>query len=420
MGGNFYSATRNCHFAHGQLQGDHQTDVCVIGGGFSGVSAALALAERGYQVVLLEAETIGFGASGRNGGQLIPGLRWSMPEIFQHFGADRGKQIYEVVRTAQTLVQDRIKKHSIDCDLKSGHFAAAHRPQHFDDMCREVDFLRTRLNDDSVCAISRADVHLHVGASHYFGGIYDSSGGHFHPLNYVLGLANAARLAGVSIFENSRVLSINEGSTPTVVTPNGSVSARYIVLACDTEMGAIDREIGGYAIPIMNYNVATAPLSDNIANKILPSDASVADSRFVLNYFRLSADKRLIFGGGERYSATPPHDITQFVRPYIASVFPALRDVQIDYGWGGAVGVTMNRLPHLGRRKNIFFAHGFSGHGALTTTLAGELMAEALSGAAERFDMFASLPHRKFPGGKHLRKPLAALGLLWFALRDRL
>ncbi len=419
VSGNFYSATRNCHFEHGQLQGDHKADVCVIGGGFTGISAALALAERGYRVVLLEAQTIGFGASGRNGGQLIPGLRWSMPEIFQHFGSDRGKLIYAVVRTAQARVLDRIEKHSIKCDVKSGHFAAAHKPAHFDEMRREVDFLHNRLNEKSMSIVPRADVTEHVGASHYFGGIYDRAGGHFHPLNYVLGLANAARLAGVTIFENSRALSIQEEKTTKVVTPRGCVLAEYIVLACDTEMADVDRNIGGYTVPIMNYNIATSPLSDSIAKEILPSDASVADSRFVLNYFRLSADKRLIFGGGERYGPTPPPDIAKFVRPYIGSVFPALRDVQIDYGWGGAVGVTMNRLPHLGRRENIFFAHGFSGHGALTTTLAGELIAEALAGTAERFDVFASLPHRKFPGGRHLRKPLAALGLLWFALRDR-
>ncbi len=417
--GNFYEATRNGVTSYERLSGAQQADVCVIGGGFTGVSAALALAERGYNVILLEAETIGFGASGRNGGQLIPGLRWSMPEIFEHFGADRGQQIYDVAKTAQVRVKDRIEKHAIKCDLKSGHFAAAHKPSHFEAMCREVDFLHNHLGENSANIVSHADVAQHVGADHYHGGIYDSDGGHFHPLNYLLGLTSAATHAGVRIFENSRVRSVDEARNVTITTDTGAVSAIYAVLACDTEMSDVDHDIGGYTVPIMNYNIASALLNDSQASEILPSDASVADSRFVLNYFRLSADKRLIFGGGERYSTTPLRDIAAFVRPHIAAVFPTLKDVEIEFGWGGAVGVTMNRLPHLGRQGNTFFAHGFSGHGALMTTLAGELIAEALAGTAARFDVFSSLPHRKFPGGRHLQKPLAALGLLWFALRDR-
>lgn len=418
--GNFYQATRNSVTNFAQLSGAQRADVCVVGGGFTGVSAALALAERGYSVILLEAKTIGFGASGRNGGQLIPGLRWSMTEIFDHFGADRGQQIYRVVQTAQSRVKDRIEKHSIDCDLKSGHFAAAHKPSHFDGMSREVDFLHNHFGESSANIVSRADVAQHVGADHYHGGIYDSAGGHFHPLNYLLGLTSAAQRVGVRIFKNSRVRSVVETQDITITTDTGSVTAMHVILACDTAMSDVDRDIGGYTVPIMNYNVATVPLSERQAAEILPSDASVADSRFVLNYFRLSADKRLIFGGGERYSTTPLRDIAAFVRPHIASVFPALNDVEIEFGWGGAVGVTMNRLPHLGRHGNTFYAHGFSGHGCLMTTLAGELIAEALADTAERFDVFASFPHRKFPGGKHLQKPLAALGLLWFALRDRI
>ena len=419
VNGNFYEATRNSVTNYERLSGAQQADVCVIGGGFTGVSAALALAERGYSVILLEAETIGYGASGRNGGQLIPGLRWSMPEIFQHFGADRGHQIYDVVQTAQTRVRQRIEKHSIQCDLKSGHFAAAHKPSHFEEMCKEVDFLHNRLGGNSANIVSRANIAQHVGADHYHGGIYDSAGGHFHPLNYLLGLASAARHSGVRVFEHSRVRSVDKTQGVIITTDTGSVTAKHAVLACDTEMSDVDPAIGGYTIPIMNYNVATISLNDRQAADILPSDASVADSRFVLNYFRLSADKRLIFGGGERYSTTPLRDIAAFVRPHITAVFPALKDIEIEFGWGGAVGVTMNRLPQLGRRGNTFFAHGFSGHGCLTTTLAGELIAEALADTAERFDVFSSLPHRKFPGGKHLQKPLAVLGLLWFALRDR-
>jgi len=203
-----------------------------------------------------------------------------------------------------------------------------------------------------------------------------------------------------------------------LITEQTIIGVRYVIDATDSWIGDVEPDLGRYTVPIMNYNIATAPLAN--ADELLPSDAAVADSRFVLNYFRLSADKRLIFGGGERYSQTPPRDIAAFVRPFMAEVFPQIADAPIDYGWGGAVAVTRNRLPHIGRRGNIFFAHGFSGHGALVTTLAGELIAEALAGTAERFDVLASLPARPFPGGKWLRRPLATLGLLWYALRDRL
>jgi gamma-glutamylputrescine oxidase len=221
--------------------------------------------------------------------------------------------------------------------------------------------------------------------------------------------------AGVAIFEHSPVLKIAGNQA---YTANGIATAQSILLAADNWMGDLDRALGGYTVPIMNYNIATAPLPN--ADALLPSDAAVADSRFVLNYFRLSADKRLIFGGGEKYVQTPPADIAGFVRKHIVDVFPTLSEAPIDYAWGGAVGVTMNRLPHIGRKGNIFFAHGFSGHGALVTTLAGELLAEAVAGTMERFDVFANLPQRPFPGGRLFARPLATLGLLWYALRDRL
>ncbi len=218
-------------------------------------------------------------------------------------------------------------------------------------------------------------------------------------------MAQAAKAAGVHLFENSPSLP-------------SDVHAKNYIVATDTWTGNLDQKLGRYTIPIMNYNVATAPLAN--ADQLFPSDAAIADSRFVLNYFRLSADKRLIFGGGEKYVQTPPTDIAGFVRKHIVEVFPSLADTPIDYAWGGAVGVTMNRLPHMGRKGNVFFAHGFSGHGALVTTLAGELLAEAVTGTMERFDVFSNLPHRPFPGGKMFARPLATLGLLWYALRDRL
>jgi len=405
----YYAATANARESIPAMAEPANVDIAVIGGGFTGLSAALACAEKGFKVALYEAQRIGFGASGRNGGQLIPGLRWSMREIETEFGHDRAKAIFDLAYGAVGRVHDRIQKHRIACDLKSGHLEAAYKAAHFENMQRDAEFL-ARAYGWSADIVQPKDMRRHIVGGGYHGGIYDPKGGHFHPLNYALGLAQAAREAGVAISENSRV------NLP-------DVKAQTIILATDTWMGELAPDLGRYTVPIMNYNIATAPLPH--ADALLPSDAAVADSRFVLNYFRLSADKRLLFGGGEKYVQRPPADIGAFVRKHIVKVFPSLADTAIDYAWGGAVGVTMNRLPHLGRRpassgQTIFFAHGFSGHGALVTTLAGELLAEAVAGTMERFDVFASLPQRPFPGGRLLARPLATLGLLWYALRDRI
>ena len=416
MADSYYAATANRQRTPRRLEGDARCDVVVIGGGFTGIAAALACAEKGFSVILLEAETIGFGASGRNGGQLIPGLRWSMREMEAEFGAARAKAIFDVAWGARDLVWGRVARHKIDCDLTSGHLEAAYKPAHLDDMAAEAELLETLGYKTAI--LDRAGLAEHIRADGYHGGLYDPQGGHFHPLNYVLGLAAAAEDAGVRIFENSRVAEVIDQGAVTVRTAQGSVRATHAILATDAWMDDIDRTLGGFTIPIMNYNVATAPIPN--ADALLPSNAAVADSRFVLNYFRLSADKRLRFGGGAKYVQTPPADIGAFVRRHIVEVFPQLATTPIDYQWGGAVSVSMNRLPILGRRGNVFHAFGFSGHGALVTTLAGELIAEALAGTASRFDVMVSLPKRPFPGGKWMRRPLATLGLLWYALKDRL
>jgi gamma-glutamylputrescine oxidase len=419
LNNSYYRATANPFAAQPSLVGDHKADVCVIGGGFTGLSAALAAAEAGYSVILLEAETVGFGASGRNGGQLIPGLRWGMADILSEFGPQRARAIYNVAMDAVNSVNVRVAKHGIVCDLKTGHLEAAYKPAHYDAMLRELDVLQDDFGHATCEAVVPADMTKHIDAAGYHGGLYERAGGHFHPLNYALGLASAAIAAGVQIFERSRVTALTEGALVTARTANGSVSAASAIVGADGWTGDILPSLASYTIPIMNYNIATAPLG-NLANLLLPSGAAIADSRFVLNYFRLSADERMIFGGGEKYTTRPPRDIAAFVRKHMVQVFPALAEVPIDYAWGGMVSVSMNRLPHFGRQGNIWFAHGFSGHGALMTTLAGELMVEAMRGTMERFDVMARLPHPRFPGGRRFAKPLATLGLVWYALRDRL
>jgi gamma-glutamylputrescine oxidase len=416
----YYAATANAFERQPMLQGARKADLCVVGGGFTGLSAALVAAEAGLSVILLEAKQVGFGASGRNGGQLIAGLRWSTRELVSTFGSDRAHAIFDLAMGARSSVHDRIAKHSIACDLKRGHLEAAYKPSHFSELCREAEFRQCEFGDNSLEVITPGNMPDHVGTERYHGGLLDRNGGHFHPLNYALGLAQAGLAAGVEIFEESRVTGLVDDGTVGVSTADGLVMASHAIIACDSWTSEVVPELGRYTVPIMNYNIATQPLGKDCAHALLPSDVAVADSRFVLNYYRLSADGRMIFGGGEKYSQRPPRDVRAFVRKYMVEIFPSLETVKVDYGWGGTIGVTANRLPHFGRRGNCYFAHGFSGHGALLTTLAGELMVEAMHGTAERFDLMANLPHRAFPGGQLLRRPLATLGLLWYALRDRL
>lgn len=416
----YYAATASPFPAQPALQGETSADVVVVGGGFTGLSAALHAAEAGMKVVLLEAQRIGWGASGRNGGQMIPGLRWGALDLVERFGEDAARRILLLANSAGELVRERIARHKIDCDLRHGHFHAAAKRSHLDNMRRELDCLQRLVDYRFASVVSAADVSDFVASRIYYGGTIDMNGGHLHALNYALGLAKAALKAKVRIFECSAVTGIDHGTPVIAQTAQGQVMARHAVLACDTATGDLEPSLSAMTMGIANYNVATAPLSRELANRLIPSGAAVSDSRFVLNYYRMSADHRLIFGGGEKYTQRPPADIAGFVRPYLERVFPQLKGVGIDYAWGGTVGVTRNRLPHVGRIGNAFFAHGWSGHGVVITTLAGQLIAEAMRGTAERFDIFANLPNRPFPGGPSLRHPLSVLGMLWYALRDRL
>jgi gamma-glutamylputrescine oxidase len=395
-------------------------DLVVVGGGYTGLSTALHAAEAGLSVVLLEARRIGWGASGRNGGQMIPGLRWGAADLVAALGEGRAADLLRLANSAGDKVRARIARHQIACDLREGHFLAAAKPGHLDAMKRELELLDKLVGYPGGRIIERDEVGGYVASPNYHGGFYDAGGGHLHPLNYALGLAEASLAAGVRIFEDSPVTAIDRGGRVVARTASGTVTASHAVLATDTEIGELDAQQGRMAMPVANYNVATAPLGAEQARALLPANAAVADSRFVLNYYRLSADNRLIFGGGEKYSPAPPADVAGFVRPYLEGVFPQLSGVEITHAWGGLVGVSMNRLPRLGREGNVFYAHGWSGHGVLLTTLAGELIAQALRGESKGFDQLAGLPGRPFPGGPLLRHPLYVLGMLWFALRDRI
>ncbi|HEX4848269.1 MAG TPA: FAD-binding oxidoreductase [Novosphingobium sp.] len=416
----YYAATANPFPDQGALAGDASADVVVVGGGFTGLSAALHAAEAGFSVILLEGKRIGWGASGRNGGQMIPGMRWGAAELAERFGDGMARRLVGLANTAGDRVKARIARHGIACDLRQGHFHAAAKPAHLDAMKREVETLQRLLGYEGAYTVEAGEVERFVASPLYSGGMADGNGGHLHPLNYALGLARAALDAGVRIHEHSAVTAMDHTGPVLATTAQGRVTARFGVLACDAFMGGLDKRLGAMTMPVANYNVATVPLGEERARALIPSGAAVSDSKFVLNYYRLSADGRLIFGGGEKYSPRPPADAAGFVRPYLEQVFPQLAGVGIDHAWGGMVGVTLNRLPHFGRIGSSFFAHGWSGHGVLLTTLAGELIAEAMQGTAERFDLFANLPGRPFPGGPLLRHPLYVAGMLYYALRDRL
>jgi gamma-glutamylputrescine oxidase len=416
----YYLASAGAYKPEATLTGDIKADICIIGGGFTGLSAAVACAEAGLDVVLLEGEQIGFAASGRNGGQMIPGFNMAAKDLIKLVGEDVGQHLYHLAMSARDRVHARIERHDIDCDLQHGHIHLAAKKTDFAYLQDEVTFSDRLLGVGEAVLVAPADIDQYVNVAGYHGGVYVPKGGHLHPLKYAHGLKRAAKSAGARIFEGSRAVSITEGEKVVIRTISGSVTARNVFLACDAETGDMAPKAGRYTMPVLNYIIATEPLSEERARALIPSNAAVSDSRFVLNYFRLSADNRLLFAGGEKYTPKPPEDIAAFVRPYMLKLFPQLMETRIDYAWGGTVGITVNRLPHIGREGNKLFAHGYSGQGVLLTTLVGELLAEVLKGDSRNFNLFEKIPHRAFPGGKLLRTPTYVAGMLYSAMMDRL
>jgi len=416
----YYLASAGEYLPNAPLGGDIKADICIIGGGFTGLSAAVACAEAGLEVVLLEAEQAGFGASGRNGGQMIPGFNMAGDDLIRLVGEEVGQKLYRLAISARDRVHARIERHGIDCDLQHGHVHLAAKKRDFAYLEEEVAFSDKMLGVGEAVLVPPDNVAQYVNVSGYHGGVYVPKGGHLHPLKYARGLKRAAQSAGAKIFEGSRAVSVDDGESVIVRTVAGSVTASTVFLACDAETVDLAPKAGRYTMPVLNYIIGTEPLGAGRTRSLIPSNAAVSDSRFVLNYFRLSADNRLLFAGGEKYSPKPPKDIAAFVRPYMLKLFPQLADARIDYAWGGAVGITVNRLPHIGRNGNILFAHGYSGQGVLLTTLVGELVAELLKGDSHNFDLFDKIPHHAFPGGKLLRSPTYVAGMLYSAMMDRL
>ncbi|RWM06853.1 MAG: FAD-binding oxidoreductase [Mesorhizobium sp.] len=414
----YYVATANPAPCHPRLVGEIDADLVVVGGGCTGLSAALHAAERGLKVVLIEGGRVGWGASGRNGGQMIIGLCKGAAELVKFYGRERARALFDLAFEAWTLMLDVIQRHAINCDLKkTGHLIGAVSAGDMACFERELDCLTTVMNYPHMRILSAAEARLAVDTP-YHGALFDALGGHIHPLNYTLGLARAAVAAGVTIHENSAVRRLDRRSGIKAETVLGAVRARNAILAGHALLKDINTRVESRIMPIGSYIVATEPLAEAAA--VIPSNATVSDTRFVVNYYRLSADRRLLFGGGERYTPSPPPDIEGFVRPHMERTFPQLKGRRIDYAWGGLVSVTTSRLPDVGRDGDVYFAHGYSGQGVMLSTLAGKLLAEAIAGETARFALFEGVNPMRFPGGSALRGPLYVLGMLWYAMRDRL
>ena len=417
----YYVATANAMPAHAPLRGQIRADVAIVGGGYTGLSALLHLAERGYDAVLLEAARVGAGASGRNGGQLGSGQRLGQRRLEQMYGLERAQALWQLAEDAKATVKDRIARHGIACDLKPGILHAAHKPAHADELQREAAHLERHYGYRELRYLPRSEVEAMLGTRRYFGGVLDLGAAHLHPLNYALGLAQAAQAAGGRIFEHSRVIRIEDGPPPLVRTGEGEVRAGHLVLAMNGHLGRLVPQLAGRIMPINNFMLATAPLGEAGARALIRDDVAVDDSKFVISYFRRSPDHRLLFGGGETYRRGFPADLRGLVRRHMLRVYPQLADVPIDHAWGGTLAITRTRLPHFARlAPGVFVAHGYSGQGIAIATQAGQLIAEAVAGTAERFDLMAGLNVPAFPGGTLLRWPMLVLGMLYYSLRDRL
>lgn len=417
--GSYYAATANevTHFT--PLRGDRSADVCVIGAGFTGISTALYLAERGYDVHVVEANKVGWGASGRNGGQMIGGIAGEK-EIAKHHGRDVEEIFGELRWAGHEIIRERVETYGIDCDLKYGYVDVAIKKRHLDDIHHDCERLHKAGFPHEVRILSREETRACTGTDAYIGALLNMGNGHLHPLNLCIGEANAAVSLGATIYEQSPVIGIQHGDKARVMTDSGSVSADAIVIAGNA-YHYLERKLRGIMFPVNSFIVATEPLSEETVAAINPRDLAICDPNFVLEYYRLSADKRLLFGGRLNYFGDDPKVIEAKHRRKIARHYPQLENVKIDYAWGGTIGVPVNRVPQMGRiSPNVFYCQGYSGHGVNVTHLAGQIMADAIGGTLERFDLFASVKPFVVPFAHSLSTPMVALGVLYYQIRDRL
>lgn len=420
----WYLASSHPRIACQQLEGEQRADVCIVGGGFTGINTAIELAERGLSVILLEAGHLGWGASGRNGGQLIRGVGHGLDQFAPVVGQQGVRDLKLMGIEAVQMVRQRVERFGIKCDLTWGYCDLANKPRHLQGFEEDRAELQSLGYAHEMRMVSREELPSIVASDRYVGGMTDMGSGHLHPLNLLLGEAQAAQQLGARLFENSRVTRIVEGPQIRVETMAGCVLADHLVLACNAYLRDLHPQLSGKVLPAGSYVIATEPLGEERARQLIPQNMALCDQRVDLDYYRLTADHRLLFGGACHYSGRDPADISAYMRPKMLGVFPQLADVRIDFEWGGMIGIGANRLPQIGRlpeQPNVFYAQAYAGHGINATHLAARLLGEAISGQASRgFDLFQQVPHMTFPGGRHFRAPLLALGMLWTKLKEAL
>lgn len=415
----YYAATANPAPSRPAPQGEMQCDICIVGAGFSGLSTALHLAEQGKSIVVLEAARVGWGASGRNGGQVVNGLNASLDTIARRYGEETAAFVGGMVQEGGRIIQRFVKQYEISCDLKPRNIYAAFTEKQMKGLAAKQALWR-RYGMDEHELLNREELAEHVNSSVYIGGMIDHSGAHLHPLNLALGEAAALEKLGGKIYEGARLLEVQQaGDEPVVITDQARIRCGTLVLCGNAYLGSTVPALAARVMPVSTQMVATVPLGPKLARELLPSDSCVEDVRYILDYYRMSADHRLLFGGGTVYGGTDPADIRAKLRPNLERVFPALRNIDLEYAWSGNFALSFSRVPQLGRLgPNTYYAMGYSGHGVTGSHLYGCMLGEAISGNTERFDRFASLPWLKFPGGQNLRAAYSTAGSWWYSFRD--
>lgn len=417
--GSYYAATANEETNYPSLNGDQTADVCVIGGGFTGVSTALHLAERGYNVHLVEANKIGWGASGRNGGQMIGGISGE-GRLAKSLGAEGEAVLWGMRWAGHEIIRERVATYGIQCDLKSGYMDVAIKPRHLRALEADFEEMQKRGFPFEYKLLSKLETEEAIGTQAYMGSLINMANGHLHPLNLCIGEARAAVSKGTTIYEQSPVLDIKRGARAKVVTEKGSITADFVVLAGNA-YHFLERKLKGVMFPVNSFIIASEPLTESLVNEINPQDLAVCDPNYILEYFRLSADKRLLFGGRCNYFGSDPEVIKSHLIPRMLKIYPQLAGTKFEFGWGGTIGVPINRVPQMGRiADNIFYSQGYSGHGVNVTHLAGQIMADTVAGTLERFDIFANIKPFTVPGQHVFAKQMVALGMVYYKLQDRL
>ena len=417
----YYAASANAAPERAELTGDHQIDVCIVGAGYTGLSTGLYLAEKGYKVAIIEGARVGWGASGRNGGQIVNGLNASLQTIKKRYGQDTATFVAGLVQEGGEIIRERISTYDIQCDLKEKNIFTGLTSAHMGELEERMKLWASYgLKNQEM--LDKNQLREHVDSDLYAGGLIDHSGGHMHPLNLALGEAAAFEKNGGTIYEMSPVIDVDQGAAqPVVKTAKGTMTCKTLVLCGNAYLGHVVPTLTSRVMPVSTQVMATEPLGEERARALIPTDACIEDIRYILDYYRLSGDNRLVFGGGTVYGGTDPSDIKAKLQRNMDKVFPQLKGVKIDYAWSGNFALSFSRVPQMGRiGGNTYFAHGYSGHGVTGSHTFGRILAEAIHGDLTRFDVFAKVPWYPFPGGRMFRVPYSVIGSWWYGVRDKI